>query len=238
MLALFVERGGVNGMDKYIDVVHKTFKYIDVVQKTLITPMENLLNTDKETWGSFGKRIYNITDQIQAFSKSSKTTRFIGSQDPEAKEMMHRFITMAKEYLDPDSLEKGDFNLYSTDTLETIFDIISLKNIYERAKMHTVSFSGTYYDYQYTKVCNCRDCGSPIILNYGQSERYKRLIERKASIGKQFHWPTRCLKCKIIKDAKKEMRNPKYNKDYRNIIKANVKRLEQKREVYKKFFGL
>lgn len=229
MLALFVEREGVNRMDKYIDVV----------QKTLITPMENLLNTDKETWGSFGKRIYTITNQIQAFSKSSKTTRFIGSQNPEAKEMMHRFIIMIKEYLDPDSLEKGDFNLYSTDGLENIFDIISLKNMHERAKKHTYDyFEGAYYDYQYTKVCNCRDCGSPIILNYGQSERYKRLIEYKASIGKQFHWPTRCLKCKRIKDAKKEMRNPKHNKNYRNIIKANVKHLEQKREAYKKLFDL
>ena len=209
---------------------------VEVVEDMLITPMKEILKTDKSTWGSFEDRVkkvntlYNEAQRvIDKYSLNDKPITI--------KLKTADFYKLVREYMDTDTLEIGDYNRYDADNILTKGSLDIIYEEYQKSKIPIVGYIDTYYNSEYSEIGKCRDCGKPILLNYGQVCKFKELIESKKKKGKQFNWPTRCLRCANIKRLRKASRNPNNKDEYREIFKLRLLYEEYKKSKRKRIYS-
>lgn len=208
---------------------------IDIVEDLLITPMKEMLKADKSTWGSFEDRVKKINALYDECQRIMGEHSF-NNMHINIKIKLAHFYKLVREYMDTDTLEIGDYNRYNADNILTKGSLDIIYGEYQKSKIPIVGYDN-YYSREYSEIGKCRDCGKPILLNYGQVCKFKELIESKKKKGKQFNWPTRCLRCANIKRLRKASRNPNYNDEYREELKFRLLYEEYKRSKRKRIYS-
>lgn len=208
---------------------------VEVVEDLLITPMKEMLKADKSTWGSFEDRVIAINCLYNEAQRVIDEHSF-NDKSVSIKLKLADFYKLVREYMDTDTLEIGDYNRYSTDNILTKGSLDIIYEEYQKSKIPIVGYDN-YYSREYSEIGKCRDCGKPILLNYGQVCKFKKLIESKKKKGKQFNWPTRCLRCANIKRLRKASRNPNYKNEYREEFKFRLLYEEYKRSKRKRIYS-
>ena len=211
---------------------------IEIAEKLLIEPIAELWKEDSSLKKSFVERITILDGIIDKYvTEINQNKDYEISDYDRTMDIIHNFFRKVRIYLDPTTLNKGDYNIYDVKEITSFIAFKYLIHDYRKAITPIKAYDyyndpTEYYNHPYSKICDCRDCGRPVILTYGEVKSFKNLIFRATRKGKQFKWPTRCKICMRIKKHKKSIKNPNYSEEIKLLFKADIRDLEERRDKY------